>query len=410
MARCFAVLFKAQLLSLCVANAAVCQTASQPASLNSRQAREGLAVSLREFDPNQGISEATSLFGATRLLGFLVTDDERGPDCILIFAKEGGPNLNLDDLAIAYRNVADSRAPPACTIDPQVEVLRRLTKVSQDISLTEDPERKEQLLRQWEQIGKSPQKVRVFNIDPMTHFASTMVEADYDLKSICNGAVEAAGITSLTDRFAAQIKHEIAKGKNGASIGGQNRFWFNPGRIAYRTDGHLFLLSSCEIDLLTEHEAIAADGKRIASSRGDPLAEKFARELTKRFEPLCQARPIYRELENLYRAMAVMNLLVDESRKEKKLRSILEQALGAIKIQSVPYRVTLPGRVAVDTIHIQISNGTQEIWLPSCGGVSIAIHNRMMKKEPGGFQVGLAANRIAGHRPNSATVYWEIPL
>ncbi len=385
--------------------------AKRSSSRDSRRSEtEGIAVSLRALSDSNDEAETTSLFGATRLRGFLLVDDELGADCILVLEKERRrPLLRLDDLAIAYRNIVEADARPACTIDPRAETLAKLAEIGQRIGSQQNESSIQQQLREFERVGKGPQDVQVFNVNPESHFASVMVLADYDLKSICNGATTVNGIASLTDRLAQQVQDEIVRtGTCSIPTGSQNRFWFNPGRVSYRTDGSLFLLNACEVTLLTEEEAITPDGARAGLARPNPLASEFAADLTQQFAELSRDKPIFRELENLYRAVAAMSLIVSEG---ELVHELVEDTLSTIDVPKVPFKKTLAGRVLVKKLQGSVSNGTYTLWLPSCGGVSIDIDPRTMTREDGADgELSNVTRRIVDHRPTSRTASWKIQI
>jgi hypothetical protein len=381
------------------------------AAQSSAEKTEGVAVSLRALRDEPGSADSHSLFGATKLLGFLFTEDDLGPDCILVLAKEPRrPGLRFDDLAVAYRNVAAGEARPACTIDPRRETLRTLSDIAQRIGSARDEQSILRHLREWEHVGKRAQDVQVFNVDAQTHFAGVMVKADYELKSLCNGEIQIPGITSLTDRLAQRVQADIARaGTTNMPLGSQNRFWFNPGRVTYQTGEGLILLSACEVKLLTEEEAVTHEGERAGRNQANPLAQEFANDLTQQFSALAQAKPIFRELESLYRTVAILVLMHGEA--DEHQRTLLGEALGSIDVAQTDFHPTLPGRVSVKTLQGKVANGTYVLRLPSCGGVSIEIdRDSMVREDDINGVVPLLANRITSSRPNQKAISWKISL
>src|SRR4051794_16140429 len=101
--------------SLLVASAfLVALTSHSVAQPPAKGAEEGTAVSLRELKGVIDTKDAKELFGGTRFVGFLLTEDAVGKDCILVLArKKGQPPLRLDDLAVAHRNAKEGAARPA---------------------------------------------------------------------------------------------------------------------------------------------------------------------------------------------------------------------------------------------------------------------------------------------------------
>jgi hypothetical protein len=373
---------------------------------------DGIAISLRELKADMTSKDARQLFAATRLHGFLFAEDRLGKDCILVCVQESGrPALRLHDLAVAYSNVLAGDARPACTIDPRADVLRRLHEVGQRImSSAHAPSDVERQLQEYQKLAESPQDVKVFNVDPDTRFANTMVDADYHVKSICNGTETVRGITGITDIVLREARAELSRTGTMRPIQLYNRFWFNPGDVAYRTDGRLFLLTSCEVVLLTEQEAVSQAGKRAGMSKVNPFAKEFAERFTDSFSDVCQSKPIYRELENLYRAVAVADLMLAEASRFGAL-GVLADSLGKAEIGRERLTRTRPGKYAVKKLEERVRRGVVSLWLPSCGGVSMDIRMDQAKKESDFTgELRILAGQIVARRPQSDAITWRFPF
>ncbi len=337
---------------------------------------------------------------------------EAGKDCILICAQEPNrPALRLDDLAVAYKNVTAGGARPACTIDPRAEALKRLAEVGQSIVSAKDQSVIERQLEEWKKAAGAPQDVKVFGVEPATPFAKTMVDADYRMKTICNGVEPLKEVVSFTDLVIRRIKSEIEdKGKSESPMEFYNRFWFNAGEITYRSDGGLFLLSKCQVVLLTEQEAITQEGKRTGAAKANPFAKEFAEQFTAKFDEVSKVKPIYRELENLYRAVGA-TVLMDVEAGALGVRQCLNGSLGQVEVTKERFTDTLPGKYGLKKVQGTVPGGMYVLWLPSCGGVSIDITMNHMKKEgapPGPLRE--AAKTIQTKRPGRGAVTWRFHL
>jgi len=259
-----------------------------------------LAISARRLIEKPSTPGASHLFGATWLRGFLFLGDEDGRDCVLLtFVEPNRPPLRFDDFAVAYYNVKNSRQRPACTIDLQKETIETLLYLSRRLNALTDPGAIKVRLEQWEQIGSSPQHVGVFGVKPETHFARVMVDADYHLKTITNGDERIAGLPSMRQLRLDQIREETQnsqrKGLAQAPI--HNRFWFNAGKPGlYRTDDRgTVILGKCPVVLLTEEEAVTADGTSQGKGKPHPLAQAFASRFSQNFDRIATIEPQYRE-------------------------------------------------------------------------------------------------------------------
>jgi hypothetical protein len=403
-------------LALCARSSSIAFGQS-PAGAAKANSTTWMAVSLRELKSNLSSSKATSFMGTTRVYGFIYSEDEGGPDCILITTCE--PNralLRLDDFKVAYENVKSSDLRPACTIDPRPDVLRNLVRVAGNITQADDLAAMEQRLKEFEKIACSDQDVRVFGIPTGTNFANVMLHADYDLKAISNGSEKVEGLASLTRIILDKAESEIAQTGSFSSPLGVfgSRFWFNPGEAAYRRNADAVLLTKCRVVLKTEEEAITPQGNLSGLAKADPAAEKFARDFTDQYSKIAKVKPKYRELENLYRFVALAELMLNADVARGQLRQVVEGLLDQVPVPKYQHKATLPGRYAVGKLDGSIPTAggilKYHLRLPTCGGVSIDIRAETMKKEPDDAgRLELIASTILAIRPSKRAVCWELP-
>ena len=391
-----------------VAASLLLPTAAWPQETDNRPAVKITNISLRELSENREMPEAASFFGATRVVGFTVAESERGADCILVVRTEAGrPRLRVDDFAVAYQNARGSHQQPACTIDPRREVLMELAKVSRQIMGSGNPATVESALRDFERLARADQDVRVFNVDADTHYAQVMVEADYYLKRVSNGTAEFAGITSYVDRVLAKARSQIHQ-TGGLSMPMQlySRFWFNAGEVKYGQHGQVRVLKKCRVKLLTEDEAMTVGGGRLSLGTANPSATSFAADVTSKYGTLAKAKPIYRELENLYRFSAIAELMVEETA-DTKFARVIDDFLSEVDVERVEPTRTLPGQYAVERLQGTVGNMYYQLWLPSCGGVSIGIKLDETSRDPNLTAVAAALRQeILKSRPSEETVVW----
>ena len=390
----------------CAPRAGTSEEAEAGATQDAAAPRKGIAISLRELASDIDSPEARSLYGITRIEGFLATSDSRGGDVILVGRKEPRrPALRLDDLMVAYRNIVASRQRPACTIDPSPECIRGLTEVSEKLAKAAGPGETDELLKQWEALCALPQKVGVFGVSANTHFAKVMVDADYYLKSVTNGTEKLKGITSVADILAKALKAEIAANDAApAPTDFCNRYWFNPGQIRYARRDGMVRLTTCEVVLLTEEEAATPEGELSGLGRPNPYAKEFAGEFTAQFGDITSHKPLYRELESLYRFVALATLLGDKGLGPGGTK-VLDDLLRLADLHTAGCPETLPGKYGLKRVA-----GTRWI-LPSCGGVSMA-----MSVGSGNIQTFWTGdlmrleNWMLHHRPSATDVSWSFPL
>lgn len=374
-----------------------------------KEATTWVAVSLRELRTALPSEKAYHFMEATRVYGFTVAGEDEEQDCILITKREPKcPLLRLDEFAVAYRNVKQSDQRPACTINPRPEMLAKLLPISTRIAQARNLRTVESLLREFEQIARSDQDVVVFGVDAETHFANVMVDADYHLKSVSNGSDEIKGVTSLTDIVLAKVKKQITqKGAVAMPLKSYNRFWFNPGAVRYRENEDTFILTKCPVTLRTEEEAVTVQGERTGLGKADPCAKEFADAFTKNYRRIAESDERYRELDNLYRFVALADVILSEGTR-RGATEVVERLLGDVRISKQRHKATLPGKYAVRKLDGSVDMRQYHIRLPSCGGVSIDIRVDARGKEPDPKgTLLLIANSIRRNRPSPRSVSWE---
>ena len=194
------------------------QTYVEPSmeSLRMRKmsASREIAQDLREFNPARAVSLTRLEYEIARNNG-IVTDEVRymaglqridyvfvypeTGDVVLVGPAEGWykdvsgrvvglttgqPVLRLDDMVAAMRTYAPNSKEAkviGCSIDPTQEGLARFQKFQQQIGTTAVPSMTDAIVKgSREALGL--QKVSVLGVDPQTHFAKVLVEADYRMK------------------------------------------------------------------------------------------------------------------------------------------------------------------------------------------------------------------------------------
>ena len=338
-------------------------------------------------------AEAARLCGITRVSGYVV--DKRGHD-IILFGKvdPAYPPIYLEDFIVALRNSRMAYAtrkghtyyyaPPGCSIDPDPKVLRELQRIGDKISNTSDLDERRNILDEWQSAGHRPQKVRVLGVPFYTHFAKVMVDADYYMKRLVNGSVDLgiSGFPSLMDMSIGVSKKAMQSGEGSAPENSLNRFWFCPGESSYEEENGTFTLTSCRVKLLTEHEFLSVNGQLAGSGRTDPLAQRFAESFSAHYAAIAAARPIYKELEGLFRFVALARLM-KENNSFAAAGNRLPYLTSQCRIASTPVWTLVPGltncRELSDTREVADGHVEMQGLYVSCGGVSMDVHPKRVK-------------------------------
>jgi hypothetical protein len=221
--------------------------------------------------------------------------------------ETGKPVLQLDDLVVCLRNAWDNNGKFGCSITPRKDRLASTKQFLADSKLKG---------KRWaEGIRKTlgQQDVEVFGIDPQTHAARVLVEADYRMKLIGMG-LEASipEVPSYLDRI------KLTPDGNVPPMD-VVRWWFtlNYDDIVADADRTTFTFNGTGVKVLSENEFINDQGDRIHTGESHGPTKAFARDFTKHFDKLADEYPVYRQLKNVFDMALVASLIRDQDLSKK---------------------------------------------------------------------------------------------
>ena len=389
-------------------------------SLKVLQARLKVAVAKR-----QQPAELLTLCGLTRISGYVVDDKTR--DLILLGEVEAGaPALRLEDLAVALRSAWMRHASrrgnvryysnPGCSIDPSPDVIARLRDLG-DSAEGRGADMADRM-DEWCESCSQPQQVRVMGVPFDSHFARVMVDADYLMKRLVDGSLRTkiAGFASLTDLNLTAARTQFQRdGTSGITRFAMNRFWFYPGKVKFQDEEGLATIEECPVILLTEEQHLTREGIA-GQGRPDPMAQRFADSFSAHYAEIAAAQPVYQQLEELFRLVALGRLLQYQG-----VQADLDYLMNRFPVPEVKVDRTLPGIALVNRIETrrQVADGeeTMRLWLPTCGGVSmdLKVGPQNLKRVPPKKQTGRGAKpastkkgAILKKRPAPDSLYWDI--
>lgn len=230
------------------------------------------------------------------------------PDAVgrMIGVESSRPALRLDDLAVALRTLVKSREV-GCSIDPVPERLAALQKFVQ----AGGPSTVAAVEARFKQMDDilGLQNVRVDGVPAETHFALSLIEADYRMKRISIG-LENPGVKGLKS-------HLAMIGAGGNTI---QRWWFVPLYDAiYRSDdGLAYQFEGQRVQLMSQEEMSDAQGNRSAAATTRLSTQAFAKQFTEKYPELADRSPIFAELQNLI-DLAVLAALIQKERLDHKV-------------------------------------------------------------------------------------------
>jgi hypothetical protein len=224
--------------------------------------------------------EVRYLRGFTWFFGYAIDRDNH--DIVLLGIQDPSrPRIDIDCLVTAVRS-AYGGITPGCSLDPHP--------------------------------NPKYQKVRIDGIPWNTRWATVMIDADYDMKKICQGQIKSGvkGVPSHSEmnipranRMFDRNPYNRAAWKEFDQV---NRFWFNrpyqevPRTLRIGEDGDVVLLYRNPVVVMTEKQLQGIFGTGVQS----PTATRWAAAFSKYMTALGKKHRSINELLTLYRLLDLM--------------------------------------------------------------------------------------------------------
>ncbi len=224
-----------------------------------------------------------------------------GPTGEAIGATTGQPVLLLDDLVVAFRTAHDAaQGGLSCSIDVTAEGMQRLQAVMKKQQVG-NPEATARGMEQ----ALGPQTITVTGVPASSHFARVMVAADYRMKRLSMN-MDPAPIAGLPSYL------EMMSGSSRAIV--TPRLWLAANYDAMLTDGEgsAWELRGPGVKAMTEEDVFSATGERKHTGKANPVARKWADNMTAKYEELSKRDAIFGQLRNCMDLAVVAALVVKE--------------------------------------------------------------------------------------------------
>ena len=221
----------------------------------------------------------------------------------------GRPVMLLDDLLVALRTAREAaHGGISCSIDPTAEGLQRLQRHVGTLRTIGNPQRTAAGIEQT--LG--PQKISVHGVPATSHFARVLLAADYRMKRLAMD-FEPAPVRGLPS-FLKMIK---ATGHGMSNM--LPRWWLEPNYepLLRSPDGLAWQLRGGSVKAMTEEDFVAASGSRQHTGKANPMAQKWADNMTEKYDELAVADPIFGQLRNCMELAVVGALVVKERLTDK---------------------------------------------------------------------------------------------
>lgn len=247
-------------------------------------------------------------------------------------ATTGRPVLMLEDLIVALRSSESANGNGiSCSIDPTSDGLARVQQVSRGLERGVSPMVAARKLEQ--ALGQ--QVITVSGVPATSHFARTLVAADFRMKRLAMD-FEPAPIDGLPS-YLQLIPERSTAVKNMLP-----RWWLATHYEPLRTDGEglAWEIRGQGVKCLTEESIAAADGSLTTTGKASPFAQKWADLLTERFEELANHDSAFGHLRNAM-DLAVAAAVISQEQAFKRVKLDAPQLTGKFEIEEyeAPRRV-----------------------------------------------------------------------
>jgi len=214
----------------------------------------------------------------------------------------GRPVVLLDDLLVALRTRETVQLEAiSCSIDPTAEGIQQLRALNRRLRTIGNPE---STLRQMEE-ALGPQTVTVTGVPQSSHFARTLVAADFRMKRLAMN-FQPAPIDNMPS-----FLHLLSQTRGNVSM--TPRWWLAPNYepLAQDADGLAWELRGQAVMCMTEEDHFNAAGERVRSVKASPAATQWAETLTEQFTELANHDSAFGQLRNAM-DLAVVAALLDK--------------------------------------------------------------------------------------------------
>ncbi len=334
----------------------------------------------------------------------------RAADGMVLGAESRRPLLQLDDLAVAYRNARDSSPPPSVSLEPRPESQQRVQEALRAAGHPATERARDKLADDLREAW-GPQDVATGGVPVRTRFNRVMADADWEMKRISLGESDPGveGIVPYADReFDAWRRRVVASGAAMRHPAAGSRFWFYPAYAEFERSetGDAVAIPGDAVQLLTESHFRTIAEPRQVMPEPTPAAREFARAFTENYAAVADAQPLYADLRNLFDWVAVVRLLrlLDAARRTGWDFAFLERGYP---VADVPVERTKPGLITLKHGTAKTPRGQYDLVFPAWGGVAIDVDQAVRPERLRvSLPLGSLAARARAARPTRAGAWW----
>ena len=307
----------------------------------------------------------------------------------IVGVTTGRPVMLLDDLRVALRTAsAPVRTPISCSIDPTAEGMVRVGRLAKKLSVPgANPQAAAAAIEQ----ALGPQQISFHGVPETSHFARVLVAADYRMKRV-SMELEPAPIQGLPSFL------QMMKGGGAGMRNMLPRWWLAPNYdpMLRDADGLAWELRG-GVKAMAESDFFNSQGTREKTVQADPFAQRWADTMTRRYDDLALAEPVFGQLRNCMDLAIVGALVAKENLTGKAGCSLpLLTDQGALKT------LEFPAPKQIDSKASLVKKG--RAWSIAAGGVEINPWAVVEKTEQSDK---LAAVRTKADTNDDAAWWWD---
>jgi hypothetical protein len=282
--------------------------------------------------------------------------------------ESGRPLLRLDDLVVVLRTFAPGgQAEFGCSIntrDANMKSLMEFVEASSKKPLSPGLAARQKWIREL-QVRLSLQDVVVTGVPANTRVAQVLVEADYRMKLIGVGKLDAG--KKIPDYF------DLLKAAGQIRGGSLEvlRWWLTMkySAIAHNPDRTFFEIQGASVMAQSENQFLDSQGQHLPTGKSEPVNRRFVENLTRNYDELAQRDLVFADLRNIF-DMALVAALC----RQERLHQRADWDLGTFAPNGDYHPALVQAPTVVESVlNHRAYNGGRDIVVQVAGGVQADI-------------------------------------
>ena len=268
----------------------------------------------------------------------------------------GRPVMLLDDLLVALRTAQTAaQGGITCSIDPTAEGLARLNQYLGAVKTVNNPQATASEIE--EVLGL--QQITVTGVPATSHFAQVLVAADYRMKRL--------GMNLDKPPSGVNLPSYVKMLSASSQVVSTPRWWMEPKYepVTRDKEGLAWELSGASVQTITAEDFFNAAGQRQKTVKANPMAKKWAENMTNQFAALSVAEPIFGELRNCME-LAIVGALIVKERLTDKAGYSMPVLMNSEELRSAEFNA--PKQVPSQS---SVTPKGQKYIITASGGVAI---------------------------------------